>query len=116
MIRSSHRIILYETDVNKIPASYIPGRVSTVEDIRIRNDVPYRIRRWPAKEHTTLNTPPVLLLHGWMDVGISFQRCVDSMSPEREIIALDWRGFGGSKNAQSADSYWFYDYYADLDA
>lgn len=35
--------------------------------------------------------------------------------PERDVIALDWRGFGASQ-AASSDSYWFYDYYADLDA
>jgi len=51
-----------------------------------------------------------------MDVGASFQRCVDYLSAGREVIALDWRGFGGSRSEQPVDSYWFYDYYADLDA
>lgn len=50
-----------------------------------------------------------------MDIGASFQHFVDALSPAREIIALDWRGFGGSR-ASPNDSYWFYDYYADLDA
>src|SRR5690606_41631364 len=50
-----------------------------------------------------------------MDVGASFQRFVDSLSLSREVVALDWRGFGGS-HASPGDSYWFYDYYADLDA
>src|SRR3546814_16129997 len=51
-----------------------------------------------------------------MDVGASFRRCVDYLSAGREIIALDWRGFGGSRSEQPIDSYWFHDYYADLDA
>src|SRR5690606_19945123 len=61
------------------------------------------------------SSPPLLLAHGWMDVGASFQRFVDFLSTSREVIALDWRGFGESK-AAPGDSYWFYDYYADLDA
>lgn len=51
-----------------------------------------------------------------MDVGASFQRVVDMLSLAREVIALDWRGFGGSKASHPTDGYWFYDYYADLDA
>lgn len=51
-----------------------------------------------------------------MDVGASFQRFVDMLGATREVIALDWRGFGGSRALQPCDSYWFYDYYADLDA
>lgn len=102
--------------MNKTRSAYIPVRTSTIEDIRIRGDVPYRIRRWTAKTQTELSAPPLLLLHGWMDVGAGFQRCVDNLNAGREVIALDWRGFGGSRHAQSTDSYWFYDYYADLDA
>jgi len=51
-----------------------------------------------------------------MDAGASFQRFVDTLSIERDVIALDWRGFGGSQASRPSDSYWFYDYYADLDA
>lgn len=96
--------------------TYIPHRTGTVEHIRIRTDVPYRLLRWKSQNNITLNAPPLLMLHGWMDIGASFQRCVDELGSPREIIALDWRGFGGSRPAQPKDSYWFYDYYADLDA
>ena len=34
------------------------------------------------------------MLHGWMDVGASFQFVVDKMSDDRLVIAPDWRGFG----------------------
>ncbi len=55
------------------------------------------------------------MLHGWMDVGASFQFVVDAMSPARHIVAADWRGFGHSTTSDT-DSYWFPDYLADLDA
>lgn len=73
---------------------------------------------WPTgpEKGSSLNAPPLLLAHGWMDVGASFQRCVDYLSAGREVIALDWRGFGGSRSGQPVDSYCFYDYYGDLDA
>ncbi|NYT68369.1 alpha/beta hydrolase [Pusillimonas noertemannii] len=63
-----------------------------------------------------MSAPPLLLAHGWMDMGASFQRFVDALGTEREVVALDWRGFGGSRASRPSDSYWFYDYYADLDA
>jgi pimeloyl-ACP methyl ester carboxylesterase len=50
-----------------------------------------------------------------MDVGASFQFMVDALRDEWYCIAPDWRGFGESAWPQS-DSYWFPDYYADLDA
>jgi pimeloyl-ACP methyl ester carboxylesterase len=59
--------------------------------------------------------PPLVLLHGWMDVGASFQFFVDALRETREVIALDWRGFGLS-DAGGADCFWFPDYLADLDA
>ncbi|MDR7331293.1 pimeloyl-ACP methyl ester carboxylesterase [Kinneretia asaccharophila] len=59
--------------------------------------------------------PPLVMLHGWMDVGASFQFVVDAMRGEREVIALDWRGFGLSETT-GADCYWFPDYLGDLDA
>ena len=58
---------------------------------------------------------PLVLLHGWMDVGASFQFMVDALNVPRRVIALDWRGFGLTDWA-AADSYWFPDYLADLDA
>ena len=65
---------------------------------------------------TTL--PPLVLVHGWMDVAASYQFMVDAL-PEafvagRTIIAPDWRGFGLTAGG-NADNYWFPDYLADLD-
>ena len=59
------------------------------------------------------------MLHGWMDVGASFQFVVDALADtegdSRFIVALDWRGFGLT-DTPGADTYWFADYLADLDA
>lgn len=59
--------------------------------------------------------PTLVMLHGWMDVGASFQFIVDALSTPRHAIALDLRGFGLSASS-AADSYWFPDYLGDLEA
>jgi len=69
----------------------------------------YHVRVWGAE-----NAPKLFMLHGWMDVGASFQFLVDALQRDWHVIAPDWRGFGLS--AWSADGYWFADYIADLDA
>ena len=69
----------------------------------------YHVRAWGDPR-----SRPLLLLHGWMDVGASFQFLVDALQGEWYVIAPDWRGFGLTEWAK--DGYWFPDYYADLDA
>ncbi|MBA1148673.1 alpha/beta hydrolase [Ectothiorhodospiraceae bacterium WFHF3C12] len=56
----------------------------------------------------------MVFLHGWMDSGATFQFAVDHLPADWDIIAPDWRGFGGSDRAP--ESYYFPDYLADLDA
>ncbi|HYW02540.1 MAG TPA: alpha/beta hydrolase [Gammaproteobacteria bacterium] len=58
---------------------------------------------------------PLVLLHGWMDAGATFQFVVDALARERYVIAPDWRGFGRSGHVPGG-RYWFPDYLADLDA
>lgn len=59
-------------------------------------------------------SPPLVLLHGWMDVAASFQFLVDELQRDWYAIAPDLRGFG--RSAWQAQGYWFYDYLADLEA
>ncbi len=66
---------------------------------------------WPGDDRLPLR----VLLHGWMDVGASFQFLVDAFSSDAPVLAIDWRGFGHSA-APGADAYWFADYLGDLDA
>ena len=58
----------------------------------------YHVRQWgtPAKD-----TPPLVMVHGWMDVSASFQFLVDAFSREWRVVAPDWRGFGGSQLSDS---------------
>jgi pimeloyl-ACP methyl ester carboxylesterase len=69
----------------------------------------YHVRTWGEAR-----APKIFMLHGWMDVGASFQFLVDALQGEWLVIAPDWRGFGLS--AWASEGYWFADYLADLDA
>lgn len=61
--------------------------------------------------------PPVLMLHGWMDVAASFQFLVDAMQHDWYVIAPDQRGYGGTDwTREVGGGYWFADYVADLEA
>ena len=42
------------------------------------------------------SSPKLFLLHGWMDVGASFQFLVDALERDWFAIAPDLRGFGRS--------------------
>ncbi|MBS0303423.1 MAG: alpha/beta hydrolase [Proteobacteria bacterium] len=90
-------------------------RTARFESVPIRT-LRYHVRLWgnARSEH-----PPLVLLHGWMDVGASWQFVVDALSEAfatgRQIIAPDWRGFGHSRPLAPCDSYQFVDYLADLD-
>lgn len=75
--------------------------------------------QWGDASLVAPGRPPLLLMHGWMDVGASFQFVVDELArlegERRFVIAADWRGFGHSASG-GADSFWFPDYLGDLDA
>jgi pimeloyl-ACP methyl ester carboxylesterase len=71
---------------------------------------------WGNASLASPQRPPLVMAHGWMDVGASFQFVVDALAMPRHVIAPDWRGFGGTAGPQGTDTYWFPDYLADLDA
>lgn len=77
------------------------------------------VNRWGDTSLVTPGRPPLVLLHGWMDVGASFQFVVDALAAaegfDRLVLAPDWRGFGRTESP-TVDGYWFPDYLADLDA
>jgi pimeloyl-ACP methyl ester carboxylesterase len=58
--------------------------------------------------------PRFVYLHGFFDCAATFQLVVDALERDWHVIAPDLRGFGDSRGA--AESYWFPDYLADLDA
>jgi len=74
----------------------------------------HHVLEWGDTRFATEAQPSLLMLHGWMDVAASFQFVVDALSTDRHVLALDWRGFGGSETPQ-ADTYFFHDYLGDLE-
>jgi len=69
---------------------------------------------WGDPALATPERPPVVMLHGWMDVAASFQFVVDALPTDRHVIAFDWRGFGLT-DTPAGDTYWIPDYVGDLD-
>ncbi|WP_119293353.1 alpha/beta fold hydrolase [Azohydromonas sediminis] len=97
------------------PAVYTPRRPGVSRRVPVRG-LDYHVTVWGEPDPTQ---PPLVLVHGWMDVGASFQFVVDALHEvegvERHVIAPDWRGYGGTVSPP-VDSYWFPDYLGDLDA
>jgi len=89
---------------------YQPRRPSRSEFVPVRS-LRYHVRLWgePSPQR-----PPLVLLHGWMDVAASWQFVVDALREARFVVAPDWRGFGLTDGG-GADNYWMPDYLADLE-
>jgi pimeloyl-ACP methyl ester carboxylesterase len=100
--------------VRRMHTPYAPRRPGRSLFVRLRG-LNHHLNVWGDESLVTPKRPPLLLMHGWMDVGASFQFVVDALAHERHVIAPDWRGFGLS-DAPGSDSYWFPDYMGDLDA
>ncbi len=92
---------------------YLARRASRSEFTDVRG-LRYHLRFWGDDRLVSPDRPPLVMVHGWMDVGASFQFVVDAMADDRLVVAPDWRGFGLT-DASPADSYWFPDYLGDLD-
>jgi pimeloyl-ACP methyl ester carboxylesterase len=56
--------------------------------------------------------PLLVLLHGWMDCGATYKFVSEYLVEDYFLVAPDWRGFGQTDHAPS---YWFPDYFADLE-
>lgn len=97
-----------------MPIAYTARRPHRSQFISLRG-LRHHVLSWGRPELATTERPTLLMLHGWMDVGASFQFVVDALADGRHIVAMDWRGFGLS-DSSGADSYWFPDYLGDLDA
>ncbi len=94
--------------------TYRPTRAAESRFVPVRG-LTYHVQSWGQPG----NAPPLVMLHGWMDVAASFQFVVDALESTplagRWVIAPDWRGFGLTEPPQPTDSYWFPDYLGDLD-
>ena len=89
---------------------YAVQKPSRSEFVRVRQ-LSCHLRSWGEPDAAR---PPLVLMHGWMDVSASWQFMVDAMATDRWILA---RGFGLTTcEGPAPESYWFPDYLADLDA
>ncbi len=99
--------------------AYQPRREATAQHVRVRS-IDYHCLVFGDPARATPERPLLLMTHGWMDIGASFQFVVDALAAlegdARCIVAPDWRGFGRSAMLAGTDSYWFPDYLGDLDA
>lgn len=88
--------------LNESRSTYVPVR-----------RLSYHVRQWGTPDG---QRPPLVLVHGWMDVSASWQFMVDALREPRWIVAPDWRGYGLTTSGEPpADNFWFPDYLADLD-
>ena len=96
---------------------YQATRPARSEFVALRS-LRYHLRRWDAPQPDPA-APLLVLLHGWMDVGASYQFVVDALpqgfAQGRTILAPDWRGFGLTRPEPKPDYYAFANYLGDLD-
>jgi len=90
--------------------TYEPRRIPWQEDVRIRG-LRHRLTWWGERTNN-----PIVLLHGFLDCGATWQFLADELPPSWTLVAPDWRGFGDSEWVADGACYWFPDYLADLDA
>ncbi|MGI9247315.1 MAG: alpha/beta fold hydrolase [Steroidobacteraceae bacterium] len=88
------------------PPSYAIRRIPCTGALDIRG-LRLHVCQWPGTGR------PIVMLHGYMDCGATFQFVVDALRDGRPVIAPDLRGFG--RSGWSREGYWFPDYFADLD-
>jgi len=105
--------------MTRTPNPSAPARSVRSSHVPLRG-MNHHVLQWGDATLATPGRPPLVLVHGWMDVAASYQFVVDALATaegfERWVIAPDWRGFGLSTPPAGTDSYWFPDYLADLDA
>lgn len=96
---------------------YRPLRACTSLFVEARG-LRHHVRAWGEPSAAQAERPPLVMLHGYMDVSASFQFLVDALcrleGPTRTLLALDLRGFGLT-TSPSTDAYWFPDYLGDLE-
>ncbi len=97
--------------------AYAPLRAAQSRFITVRG-LRYHFHEWGHAGMASPERPTLVMVHGWMDVGASFQFVVDALARaegfERHVLAPDWRGFGLT-DTPGGDCYWLPDYLGDLD-
>lgn len=93
---------------------YTPKIKATDQQLNLRG-LKTHLRVWGRED-----APLLVLIHGWMDLGASFQFVVDHLQKDWRVVAPDMRGFGHTAwpvtECGGVRNYWYIDYLADLDA
>ena len=94
---------------------YVERRPSLSRFLTVRG-LRYHALQWGDESLVRPDRPPLVMVHGWMDVAASFQFVVDAFAADRLVLAPDWRGFGLTETQPATDTYWYPDYLGDLEA
>lgn len=68
---------------------------------------------WKAGNSAT-GTPPVVMLHGWLDNSLTFVRLAPELARQTTVHAIDMAGHGHSGHRPAGQNYLLMDYVADL--
>ena len=92
---------------------------STAHRVELSTGLGYLVRTWGPAITGAPATPPIVLIHGFLDAGTAWSEVAEALAarfPERTLIAPDLRGHGDSDRVGAGGYYHFFDYVADLDA
>jgi pimeloyl-ACP methyl ester carboxylesterase len=78
--------------------------------IALATGLTYHVLEWGAPD-----APPVLLVHGFLDLGWGWERVARRLASRYRVIAPDLRGHGDSDWVGGGGYYYFFDYVADVD-
>jgi pimeloyl-ACP methyl ester carboxylesterase len=89
--------------------------VTYTADDRLVRGLRLRLHRWTPEG--ARSGPLVLLLHGFLDAGSTFEGVAEPLAAAGlEVVAPDLRGFGESDRVGAGGYYHFPDYVADVEA
>lgn len=69
---------------------------------------------WAAEETAQAESPPIIMLHGWLDNSLTFSRIAPELAKISPLYAVDMAGHGHSGHRPTGQSYQLMDYVADI--
>lgn len=69
---------------------------------------------WAAEDASQPVSPPVIMLHGWLDNSFTFSQIAPELAKVSSLYAVDMAGHGHSGHRPPGQSYQLMDYVADI--
>lgn len=69
---------------------------------------------WPCKKASSVSSPPIIMLHGWLDNSLTFTKLAPELSKLSSLYAVDLAGHGHSGHRPPGQNYALMDYVADI--